>query len=271
MSSQEDIILSFISITVFVIFGAYILYLLISTKFAGYKVVITKCPSGSCATNLQSGAKICPTNDTDSLVYDPTQYVCNSKYLCDNPATPYAIQSDGSTNISGQCEQGVACGCLRIARCPNYILSVFTSSNGNPYEGLTGNSRMSFPQYSSYVSQSGVSTSVPPIQINNSTTFCYTSASWLAVSSPGCNFVSSSTIAYDDIVTCMGMASSCTGSPYGNPCLQGTLAFVGDSEGLTQESFITGQFGCVAGTPCPCGQVTIFDPNYGGIICKTLS
>lgn len=70
----------------------------------------------------------------------------------------------------------------------------------------------------------------------------------------------------------MGMANvgGCSGL-YGSPCLQGTLAFLSDSpDTLTQSNINTTQLACVRGEPCPCGYVTIYDINYGGIVCKQL-
>jgi hypothetical protein len=65
--------------------------------------------------------------------------------------------------------------------------------------------------------------------------------------------------------------SSIFSSLFGNACLQGTLAFLSENpDTLTQANIITTQLACVRGEPCPCGQVAIFDTNFGGIVCRNL-
>src|SRR3990167_10924977 len=112
-------ILSMVILGGFVIF---VVYLLASDKFAGRSYDPPRCPAGSCVTDLLTGVKTCPTNTTDTLIYDPSQSACNSQYLCDNPITPYALQSDGSTDLNGNCEPGVPCRCTTTAQCPSYIV-----------------------------------------------------------------------------------------------------------------------------------------------------
>lgn len=236
-----------------------------------YEIV---CAPGQCATDLFSGFKTCPTTDV-SITVDPAQAVCNSRFVCDNPITPFALQSDGSTNINGVCEPETECPCLRYSQCPEYVLSVFTSSNGNVYQPLMGQ-RINFPQESTYVSNtSGVSTSLPPIQYNNpATTFCAAPLSWLPLSNPGCNFVSAAnanSMDLNDILLCQGMVSGCSGL-LGSPCLQGTLAaLTNNPDSITEQTLPTTQFACVSGEPCPCGQLAIFDTNFGAIICRQVT
>lgn len=284
VSDTPEIIISLIIFIIFILFLGGMLYLLISSNFqtttpsnpvisdSRSSTTIT-CLPGTCATNLFSGFKTCPVNDV-SISINPTESVCNSRFLCDNPLTPYALQSDQSTNIDGICEPGVECSCLNFSQCPNYILSVFTTSNGNPYDSLSGQ-RISFPQKSSFVSSSGFQSDSPPIQFTNpSTTFCAAPLSFLPLSNPGCNFVSTAnnnSMDINDLLLCMGQAKGCSGI-ISNPCLQGTLAILTSNPDLiTSKNIINDQFACVRGEPCPCGQVSIFDTNYGGIVCRTLS
>jgi len=279
-----EIVLPLVVLIVFIVFLGIMLFLLVKSGFQStsptdpvssdnrgtFGIV---CAPGQCATDLFSGFKTCPTTDV-SITVDPAQSVCNSRFVCDNPLTPFALQSNGSTNINGVCEPGTECSCLRYSQCPEYVLSVFTSSNGNVYQPLPGQ-RITFPQESSYVSNtSGVSTGVPPIQYNNpATTFCAAPLSWLPLSNPGCNFVSAAnanSMDYNDLLLCQGMISGCSGM-LGSPCLQGTLAFITDNpETLTQQNIYTTQLGCVTGQPCPCGYAAIFDTNFGNIICRQL-
>lgn len=271
---------------VFVVFLGGMLYLLIESGFKSTTpedpvtsdrrtTTTITCAPGQCETNIQSGQKTCPPEDV-SLVIDPAQSVCNSRFLCDNPLTPYALQSDGSTDISGVCEtiggERVECPCLRTAQCPEYVLSAFTTT-GNPYAQVAGQ-RITFPQISSYVVPMQGQTDIPPIRIDNpARTFCFAPISWLPLSNPGCNFVSAAdgnSMTYDQLLLCMGQSQGCSGLE-GSPCLQGTLAFITDDpQSLTQTNMVNAQLGCVRGEACPCDQVAIFDTNYGGIICSVL-
>lgn len=273
-----NVILPLIILIVFIVFVGWMLYLLISSRFQStnsnnVNQNIITCAPGQCATDIQSGFKTCPAENA-AITVNPSQSVCNSRFVCDNRLTPYAVQSDGSTNINGICEPNTECPCIQVSQCPNYILSVFTTSNGNPYQQLAGQ-RITFPQQSTFVSTvGGGTTDTPPIQFTNpAVTFCAAPLAWLPLSNPGCNFVRAAdgnSMTYTDLVLCMGMANGCSGIQH-NPCLQGTLAFIsGTPDRLTQRDITTTQLACVRGEPCPCGQVAIFDTNYGNVVCRQL-
>lgn len=281
---SPDVILPLVVLIILIVFIGWMLFLLIGSGFQtsspGDPVASdqrgdfpTTCPVGQCGTDLLSGFKSCPPDD-QSITINPAQAVCNSRFLCDNPITPFALQSDGSTDINGVCEAGVECPCLRVSQCPEYILSVFTTRNGNAYESIEGQ-RITFPQQSSYINVNGISSTDPPIQYTDvANTFCFSTLSWLPLSTPGCNFVSTASansMDYNDLLLCMGAVSGCN-DLNNSPCLQGVLAAISDNpDNLTQENITTAQFGCVRGTPCPCGTVAIFDTNFGGIVCRTLT
>lgn len=281
-NTPAELVISLLMLIIAILFAGWMLYLLFSSGFktsnptdpvSTDKRVVTSfvCAPGQCATDFASGVKTCPANPNASIVIDPSQSVCNSRFLCDNPLTPYALQSDGSTNINGVCENEVECSCLRINQCADYIVSVFNSSNGNPYESLLGQ-RITFPQSSTYVNINGSQASTTPIQYANpATTFCALPFNWLPYANPGCNFVSDpTTFSYNDLVVCMGQANGCSGLQ-GNPCLQGTLAIISSNpDNLTQLNLPATQLACVTGEPCPCGQVAIYDTNYGGVVCRPL-
>lgn len=284
INNTEEVVIPVVILIIFIVFFGAMLYLLISSGFqttspdnpvSSDKRTSTTfaCGIGQCATNLQSGFKTCPPSN-ESITIDPSQEVCNSPFVCDNLLTPYALQSDGSTDLNGVCEPNVQCPCLAISQCPEYVLSAFTTSNGNAYQPLPGQ-RILFPQISSFVnSNTGVQTDVPPIQFNNpSLTFCAASLSFLPLSSPGCNFVDAShinSVSYSDLILCMGGSVGCSGL-HNNPCLQGVLAILSPNpDELTQSGIQNYQYACVRGEPCPCGQVNIFDTNYGGIVCRNL-
>jgi hypothetical protein len=81
----------------------------------------------------------------------------------------------------------------------------------------------------------------------------------------------SNSFTLQELLLCMGQPLGCSGLA-GSPCLQGTLAALSSNPDLINaQSVLTAQFACVRGEPCPCGQVSIFDTNFGGIVCKTLS
>lgn len=271
-----DIIIPIIVLIVLIVFVGFIMFLLITSGFQSTtpedpvtgdqrSILTIACAPGQCSTDLLSGFKTCPTGN-EVIMIDPTTAVCNSPFVCDNPLTPYALQSDGSTNINGVCEPNITCPCLKYSQCPEYVLSVFTANNGTPYQPLEGQ-RITFPQESSYVNQNGVTTSNPPIQFQNpATTFCFASIDWLPLS--GCNFTTE--MNYDEVVKCQGLVNGCNGFT-GSPCLSGTLAAISSNPDLlTKDNIITTQFGCVRGKPCNCGELAIYDTNFGDIICRKL-
>lgn len=285
--TTSDTLIPLLVLIVIVVFLGWLFVLLLKSGFQvtnagdpvstdgrrGGTVSIT-CAPGQCATNIFSGFKTCPVENDVSLVINPVESVCNSRFVCDNPLTPFALQSDSSTSLFGQCEAGVECPCLKYSQCPQYILSAFTASNGNPYANIDGQ-RITFPQIASFTVNGGGQSDVPPIQYNNpTTTFCTVPLSWLSFSTPGCNFISlagGATATFQDLLYCMGQINGCFDLGIGSPCLQGTLAFISDNpDNLTQNDINVTPMGCVPGTGCPCGEVAIYDTSFGGIVCRTL-
>lgn len=272
-----DVTISLIVVFVLVAFFGWMGYSLISTKFEKTpeaKVVSSEnftfsCLPGQCSTDIETGIKTCPVDPTASMVVDPRVSVCNSAYLCDNPLTPYAKLSDGATTSSGVCAAGIKCPCLKQQICPDYVISIFTSSNGNPYSEVNGQ-RILFPQQSSFVSNTGGSSVNTPFSLSNSDQFCLAPNSWLSLSSPGCPMFSGA-MDYNQLVFCMGGARGCHGLN-NNPCLQGTLAVIAnDSATVTADSIPLATLGCVRGNPCPCDELAIFDLQYGGVVCRKLT
>lgn len=227
-----------------------------------------ECPLGACATNIYNGGKRCATVNGTRVAADLEFEVCNTNVLCDNPITPYALQSDGSTAFNGVCEPGVACRCLRQPQCADYILSVFETANGNPYETLVGQ-RLAFPQSAEYTAPvTGVTSSVPPIVYQDpSTTFCAVPIDWLPRTIPGCNFATVMT--NQALETCMGGPLACDGAAF-NPCLVGVLAFVPPNfENFNASQISTTPLSCVRGQPCPCDRrLAVWDAQLGALTCN---
>lgn len=286
MNDISNTLIPLIFIIVVVIIISLVFYLLAISNFNKVNTgLISQCPPGQCATNIQSGFKRCPTTTSGSSTTESgvtvqlSTEVCNSQFACDNNITPFAVQSDGSTNIFGVCPENVPCQCLKNAQCAEYILSVFNSKNGNAYGpnnnpdnvSAFGGQRISFPQTTTSVIQSGSSMSPSsvvsdqtPLSFNNpGTNFCSIPASWLPF--VGCGFITSNQVTLEDIQICMA------GGPPGSEnsfavCNQGVLAFVtNDSANI---DINTTQLSCVRGMQCPSGQLNVYDTNLGGIVCK---
>ena len=174
------------------------------------------CSEGQCVTNIYNGSKICPQVTNGVLLADPSIEICNSQYLCDNPLTPYALQSDGSTDSNGICQMGVTCRCLRNPQCSSNIISVFTTSNGTVYQSFQ-EQRITIAQtlVQSNPNATGTFIQSPNFDdVNPLINFCTITNSWLNNLSPGiCNDTN-----YSDplsVATCQR-----------NPCIAGTLAFI---------------------------------------------
>lgn len=229
------------------------------------------CPPGQCATNVLTGTKTCPASATATISYTESNEVCNSPFVCDNPVTPYALNSDGSTNFQGVCAPNTTCPCVREQTCADYIVALFTGANGDPYSDLDGQ-RLFFPQSNLSITTGGATDQPPLIYSDPGTTFCTVPIAWLGIANPGCNFIETFSPTYTDVVNCMGLPNGCTGGYVANPCLQGTLAFVtDDSADFGQADIDTTPVGCVRGEPCPCGTVAIYDTQVGAITCKVLT
>ena len=279
--NSSNILIPLIVLFVFVIFLTWMLALLIGSGFkststqnsslfnpsATANSLVTSCSIDECATNRITGEKRCPSVG-ETILADTASEVCNPRERCTNRTTPYALLSDGSTNFDGICEEGVACPCVSKVRCPNYIASLFTTSNGNTNKSFT-QQRLTFPQIPAL---SGKTYTPTPID-NPGTTFCKVPPSWLVRSSPGCNFIDAlnfNSINYDNLLLCTGIQNGCQGLE-GSPCLNGVLAVISNNpDSLTKENVIRSQVGCVFGKPCPCGLLPIYDTNFGGIVCKSL-
>ena len=286
--ASEDIVIPLMMVIILLIFIIYIIVILIRsgwqrtasatpgpsdarTSSDQAAVTLLECLPQQCAVNLATGLKRCGATPGEVVAVNPAVEVCSNPFTCSDPVLPYALQSDGSTNNLGQCQAGVECRCLRQPRCPQYVTSYFTRSNGDPYSDPLGQ-RITFPQISSYIDlNTGEVVNSPPLVYNDpNISFCAAPVDWLPFASPGCNFVGIETMTYQDLEICMGAATGCNNVSF-NPCLQGTLAVItADPDAINQLTVLNQEVACVAGNACACGEVAIYDTNFGGIVCRTL-
>ena len=195
----EYTIIFVVLIIIFVV-GCITIYYFFTTKKNSQTFLV--CDPGECSTNVYNGEKKCSSNDKEKIVYDPAFEVCNSKYTCNSSRTPYALNSDGSTNNLGVCQNDTICRCLKSARCSTDVVSVFKKENS------------SFVQNSLEIQGSNGSQFFD-IQ-DPFTTFCAIKPNNLDKIGPGsCNFSDNKKISVDEIEICIKS----------NPCHIGMLAF----------------------------------------------
>jgi len=263
-----------IIIVVILIILAFILFLVFNTRSNTTNTVVTQtrvangtvisgfglaCAPGQCVTNIYNGSKICPNLESGVLIADPAFEVCNGKFFCENSLTPYALQSDGSTDNNGLCERGIACRCLKKPQCGSNIVSVFGTSNGTVYQDFT-DQRLTITQVlvQSPDNVTDKGTLSPNFQIDNPlVNFCTISNSWLHNVQPGlCNDLP------------IDVASGVAKCQNRNICIAGTLAFIpNDIEDFSKDRINVTPMGCVYGQPCDMNHLTVWDPRVNNIIC----
>ncbi len=169
------------------------------------KKIYLQCQPGQCSTIVATGEKHCPENPGDSVMYDGAYQTCNSRYGCENSRTPYAVQTDGSTNIMGVCESGVTCRCVNA-------LVAFNMVNGTLYQDDPSSSRSSFQQIPLITDVGTTGT-----YSNPSTQFCAIKANHLnRVSPSACTYNDPNDISLAELKNCLNQV---------NPCILGQAAF----------------------------------------------
>jgi hypothetical protein len=267
-----------IVIVILLIILAFILYILfnirsntstntVKTRVANGSVITGSglaCDPGQCVTNIYNGSKICPQVANGVLLANPALEVCNSQFLCDNALTPYALQSDGSTDNNGVCQMGVTCRCLRSPQCSSNITSVFTTSNGTVFQSFT-EQRITIAQTLVQSNANATASNVqsPNFQIVNPlVNFCTITNAWLNNISPGiCND------------TVIGDPTSVAECQHRNPCIAGTLAFVPTNinEFTSADINVTG-LACVFGkNTCSSNQLLTWDSGINEPRCITIT
>lgn len=229
---------------------------------------IFQCAPGECAMDTVTGEKMCP-GTIESIAYSPTTQVCVSPHICDTNTQRYALNSDGSTNAFGICENDpvtglpTECRCMKYASCPFYTTATFSTITGNAYGNLI-NSRTTFAQKVTPEYTTGIPTNQNQqskgINITNTTAeFCQIPIDWIFRSTPGC-----SSLVKPGTPDLVQDTISCFNS---HPCLRGTLAFVVDDSSTFNYSQINYYpVACVAGEPGPAGSLALYDKAYGGLV-----
>lgn len=166
-----------ISILLLLLFWAFIIFIIRRAPTPIQTVL--QCAPGQCVTDVLTGVKTCPADNTDIVTIDPTTQVCNSPFTCENTRTPYALQSDGSTNADGVCQPNVECNCVTKPQCGYYVTSIFNVQNGNAFQAIEPQ-RIVFEQSTTSLSSSNNFVSQPPYPLTSSTTqFCAIPNDWL--------------------------------------------------------------------------------------------
>ncbi len=237
-------LLGFISI---ILILAFVLWLLFVIKNGAEEDVSLTCAPGQCITNLFNGIKTCPDQENQSLVLDPETEVCNSPFVCENPRTPFAVQSDGSTKLS-LCEKNVKCRCLQKAQCANFVTATFSTDLGNPFQA-PDQQKFSLQQVIEFEDFAMNIIPEPPFSLESETRdFCQIPREWLPYIWPS-------------VVDEDGDLST---------CLKGSIAFVPEdpaSFNTTEEVLNETLLSCVVGSPCPKGKIPFFDTTVNRLRC----
>ncbi len=221
----------------------YFIILIYNSEVIGYFTTDLRCQPGYCATDITTGFKKCPRLSTESVLYDSSKEVCNSPGKCDNKNGPqYALHSDGSSTLVS-CESNSECRCINEEICSRYTLSSLNPNPNITSDTITKNLTLTGRNLCS----------VPVTSI------------------PRCK--SKTNITRKELSNCMGYDNNCTEGFIGSICSRGILAIISDdSERFSNENFsdfaLNHRVACVAGNPCPCGKITVYDTNSNKIICK---
>jgi hypothetical protein len=244
-----------ISIILFLIFWVFIIYILRSEPPPTQTVL--QCAPGQCSTNIRTGVKNCPTDSNDTMTIDPSNQVCNSPFTCENSVTPFALQSDGSTNPDGVCQDNVVCKCLTAPQCAYYVTSIFNAQNGNPFQAIAPQ-RLVFEQSTTSISSSNNFLNQPPYQLSSSTTqFCAIPNEWLTRTWP--LVVNSNFNPDEPINTQLGS------------CLAGVIAYVPENpSNFTSTDLPITPLSCVQGELCVPGTTPVWNNSTYQLDCMTL-
>lgn len=225
----------YIFILVISILIIFFVYIIVVGDFQ--QQVRIDCSPGQCVTNIYSGIKTCPSNNEDIMSINPSIEVCNSPFVCDNPITPFAVQSDGSTNIDGICPTGVRCRCVRRQFCAEYVTAYFTAVNGNPYQPIS-DQRITFEQIPYYNNAAGNFDQTPPLSPGDND-FCAVPREWVQQE-----------------------------RLYPSNCLRGVLAYIPQNPStFSRTDLDTTPLSCVIGPQCPSESIAYWDNRVSAVRC----
>lgn len=225
-----------------------------------------KCDPGKCATNIYNGEKRCGTDDGVPVVYDPIYEVCNSRFTCESTLTPYAVQLDGSTNLSGICPDTTICRCVKTAQCSYDTTVAFTSTNGILGQvGTTDDGSRTILVQTSLSNQGDAGV---PIDLTEPTAqYCLIRLKHfdrVVPRTPECNFAVADDPTLDEARACINS----------NPCTIGRLAFrplIAADFTYTAETLADVPVGCVIDLksigPCVSPQVPVWDLTQAKVVC----
>jgi hypothetical protein len=210
-----EYLILFIALFLIIIVWAFILHK--STFFGeGQTKALLTCPVGQCPTNRFTGEKRCNKNEALALQYDPIYEVCNPLKECTAIETPYAVQANGSTSLSGLCDVK-GCACSTQLYTPSYIESIFNLQSGVLNTGNGGIQNIVITQIPSpYV---GEGNNVPIQYQSPATQFWEIGLSYLSFMTPN---ICSDLYASDPDVNVI-TSIECINR---NPCLSGRMAYL---------------------------------------------
>ena len=232
-----------IALFLIIIVWAGILYKSTSYENGETKAFLT-CPPGYCPTNRFTGQKRCSKNTQESVEYDPILEICNPSNSCTPPNAaegsiiPYALQTDGSTNIDGICDKD-GCSCVNFLSTPSYIEVVFNSSGGALLNTDYKTKLSLLQQPSPYV---GEGNNVPMIYNDPNSQFWNINPSYLPFVTPNpCAqyYIDDPTLTNQEILNCMNL----------NPCIVGAMAYLPNNaeayQNFSSNDVSDMQIGCV--------------------------
>lgn len=259
-------------IALFLIIGVWSVILYFSTKNSkfvsdanvkAYEI----CPLGSCPTDRFTGQKRCPKNPNQPIQYNPILEVCNPVNACTDQTTPYAVQTDGSVDVGGKCDNE-GCRCVNFIQSPSYTQVIFNMTNGNLYSNISAElqGRLTFTQTPTiYV---GEGNNTPQNYTDFTTQFYELSPSLLGYITPNpCSVEYSLAQASGVNELPIETQTDCINQ---NPCLSGRLSYVPENtiafQGFNDSNLRNTPLACV---PNSVLKSTVPDPTRYPNSCQT--
>lgn len=193
-------------------------------------VVYRQCLPGQCAVNIYSGVKSCPSDSTTLAKAAIGSEVCSSKYVCDNPSNPFAVDDRGIALGGRICPTGVACQCLSNLYCGNNVMSYFS-----PFWS-TQDILVKYGQSTQVVDALSTIHTTPPYLIQQGAGECTLQPERYA-----------------------------NGSMEPATCLSGTLAYFPNSSAAVDG--LTTSLACMRGKPCGTGFTPVWNNSIEKIDC----